>query len=71
MKQKVNQDEAYEVGDSRMPYSGTELWESNENFIAAMAAAIRAGLERPPRVGVDRRPGTKNPTSYFPERFGS
>jgi hypothetical protein len=30
-------------------------------FVAAMAAAIRAGEERPPRVGVDRTPGTKKP----------
>jgi hypothetical protein len=67
MKQNVDQDEAYEV-DGRMPYSGTELRERNENFIAAMAAAIRGGLERPPQVGVDRRPGTKNPTCYFRER---
>ena len=37
----------------------------NTSFVAAMAAAIRAGLERPPRVGIDRTPGTKNP-SYVP-----
>jgi hypothetical protein len=43
------------------PYSRAELEEMNQRFIKAMAAAIRAGLERPPRVGIDRTPGTKNP----------
>jgi hypothetical protein len=33
----------------------------NKRFVAAMAAAIRAGLERPPRVGIDPTPGTKSP----------
>jgi hypothetical protein len=43
------------------PYLQTELQRMNARFIRAMAAAIRAGLERPPRVGIDRTPGTKNP----------
>jgi hypothetical protein len=46
-------------------YIRAQLVEMNERFIAAMAAAIRAGLERPPRVGIDRRPGTKNPLPYI------
>jgi hypothetical protein len=49
-------------------YSRVQLFEMNANFIAAMAAAIRAGLERPPRVGIDSTPGTKNPSHYVPPR---
>jgi hypothetical protein len=45
-------------------YVRAQLVEMNAKFIAAMAAAIRARLERPPRVGIDRRPGTKNPSIY-------
>jgi len=44
-----------------LPYTESELDRMNDRFVAAMAAAIRAGLERPPRVGIDRTPGTKNP----------
>ena len=44
-----------------LPWSKTELEVMSRNFIAAMAAAIRAGKERPPRVGVDQTPGTRNP----------
>jgi hypothetical protein len=33
----------------------------NARFIAAMARAIRAGLERPPMIGIDKRPGTRVP----------
>ena len=40
----------------------------NTSFVAAMAAAIRAGLERPPRVGIDRTPGTKSPLYLRPPR---
>ena len=47
------------------PYSRAELEEMNRSFVKAMAAAIRAGLEHPARVGIDRTPGTKNP-SYVP-----
>ena len=50
-------------------YSRAELYKMNAEFIAAMAAAIRAGLERPPRVGIDPRPGTKNPTNYVDRRW--
>jgi hypothetical protein len=46
-------------------YSPTTLEEMNWKFVRAMAAAIRAGLERPPRVGIDPLPGTKNP-SFVP-----
>ena len=45
-----------------------ELQRMNERFIRAMAAAIRAGLERPERVGIDRTPGTKNPSYLRPSR---
>jgi hypothetical protein len=31
------------------------------NFTRAMADAIRAGQEHPPRVGIDHTPGTKKP----------
>jgi hypothetical protein len=52
--------ELQELGGS--PYSSAKLHQRNAKFIAAMAAAIRAGLERPARVGIDRTPGTRNPT---------
>jgi hypothetical protein len=42
----------------------TQLQRMNRRFVVAMAAAIRAGLERPPRVGIDPTPGTKSPL-YF------
>jgi hypothetical protein len=35
-------------------------------FVAAMARAIRLRLERPERIGIDKRPGTKNPTLVRP-----
>ena len=44
-----------------LPWSKTELEVMSRNFIAAMAAAIRAGKERPPRVGIEQKPGTRNP----------
>jgi len=53
---------------SSIYYSWAQLLEMNAKFIAAMAAAIRAGLEHPPRVGIDRTPGTKNPSYYIPPR---
>jgi hypothetical protein len=60
---KVHQDEleASERGIAASPHAKIELHRRNAKFIAAMAAAIRAGLERPPQVGIDRTPGTKNP----------
>jgi hypothetical protein len=33
----------------------------DRKFIAAMIAAIRAGAERPHRVGIDTTPGTRAP----------
>jgi hypothetical protein len=39
----------------------TQLQRMNRRFVVAMAAAIRAGLECPPRVGIDQTPGTKSP----------
>ena len=50
-----------------LPYLEAELQQMNDRFVAAMAAAIRARLERPPRVGIDPTPGTKNP-SYLSRR---
>jgi hypothetical protein len=35
-------------------------------FVNAMARAIRARLEHPPGIGLDRRPCTKNPTLVRP-----
>ena len=40
---------------------------ANETFIKLMAQAIRDGLERPPMVGVDKRPCTKNPWFISPK----
>ena len=57
-----------ETAFSSTYYSGAQLLEMNAKFIAAMAAAIRAGLEHPPRVGIDSTPGTKNPSHYIPPR---
>jgi hypothetical protein len=64
MNQWIGQDklEPYEVRHlGSLPYTDAELDRMNDRFVAAMAAAIRAGLERPPRVGMDCTPGTKNP----------
>jgi hypothetical protein len=44
-----------------LPWSENELRTMSRRFIAAMAAAIRSGEERPPRVGIDQTPGTKKP----------
>jgi hypothetical protein len=49
-------------------YSAADLQRMNRRFVAAMAAAIRAGLEQPPRVGIDRTPGTKSPMYLSPPR---
>jgi hypothetical protein len=68
MNQRVDLDnlQAVEVHDlGSWLYSRAKLEEMNWRFAKAMAAAIRARLERPPRVGIDRVPGTKNP-SYVP-----
>jgi hypothetical protein len=68
MNQRIdpNKLKAVELPDlGSWSYSPTKLEEMNWKFIRAMAAAIRAGLERPPRVGIDPVPGTKNP-SYVP-----
>jgi hypothetical protein len=64
MNQRAHQEKSA-LDLSSTYYSGAQLLEMNANFIAAMAAAIRAGLERPPRVGIDRTPGTKNPSHYI------
>ena len=65
MNQRIDPDnlkpgELHNLGS--WPYSRADLEEMNQRFIKAMAAAIRAGHERPPRVGIDRTPGTKNPS---------
>lgn len=39
----------------------SEAVRGNQNFINAMDRAIRAGLERPDRVGIDTRPCTRAP----------
>jgi hypothetical protein len=62
---KLQPQEVRHIGS--LPYTDDELDRMNDRFVAAMAAAIRAGLERPPRVGIDLTPGTKNP-SYVPTR---
>jgi hypothetical protein len=63
MDQRTDQNNpASNLGSSY--YSQDQLAEMNAKFITAMAAAIRARVERPPRVGIDPRPGTKNPTNY-------
>lgn len=68
MNERIDVDKL-EPGELRnlgsFPYLRAELQEMNDRFVAAMAAAIRAGLERPPRIGIDRTPGTKNP-NYVP-----
>lgn len=38
---------------------------SNRAFIIAMARAIRSGRERPPMIGMDKRPCTKAPRDIF------
>jgi hypothetical protein len=43
-----------------------DLIRMNDRFIAAMGRAIRERLERPPRVGIDTTPGTRNPTLVRP-----
>ena len=67
MNQRVDLDnlQAVEVHDlGSWLYSRAKLEEMNWKFVRAMAAAIRGGLERPPRIGIDKTPGTKN-ASYF------
>jgi hypothetical protein len=65
MDRDLDLDRELELPDkSNGYYSGTELYNMNAKFIAAMSAAVRAGCEHPPRVGVDQTPGTKNPTCY-------
>jgi hypothetical protein len=39
----------------------------DEDFCDAMAQAWRLGLEKPPMIGVDTRPGTRNPR-HIPQR---
>jgi hypothetical protein len=69
MNQRVDQNKLdLDLHLGNLPYSRAELQQMNTNFIVAMAAAIRARLERPPRVGIDRTPGTKNPTTYVRAR---
>jgi hypothetical protein len=69
MNQRVDQNKLdLDVSLGSLPYSRAELAQMNTRFITAMAAAIRAGLERPPRVGIDSTPGTKNPTNYVRAR---
>jgi hypothetical protein len=64
--QDMNRTSALDLSSAFFPKA--QLLEMNAKFIAAMGAAIRAGFERPPRVGIDRRPGTKNPSNYVDRR---
>jgi hypothetical protein len=68
MNRRAHQEKSALDLSSSTYYSRAQLFEMNANFIAAMAAAIRAGLECPPRVGIDSTPGTKNPSHYIPPR---
>jgi hypothetical protein len=69
MNQRVDQNKLYlDVNLGGLPYSRAELQQMTTKLIMAMAAAIRAGFERPPRVGIDPTPGTKNPTTYVRAR---
>jgi hypothetical protein len=45
-------------------WSREQLLRMNSKFVDRMVAAIRAGKERPPMVGVDKRPGTKRPSIH-------
>lgn len=45
--------------DAEMDY--TELMRANLRFHVAMFKAIDHGYENPPKIGVDRRPGTEKP----------
>jgi hypothetical protein len=66
MNERIDLDfEALELSPlGSLPYSNSELERMNDRFAAAMAAAIRSGLEHPPRIGIDTTPGTKNPICY-------
>jgi hypothetical protein len=63
----LKSDEVRHLGS--FPYLKAELHQMNDRFVAAMVAAIRAGLERPPRVGIDRTPGTKKPSYLSAPRY--
>lgn len=58
-------------------FGEAEAREANHHFICAMARAIRAGLERPPMVGINRRACTRRPKfvshgeAVFPARTSS
>jgi hypothetical protein len=67
--EKLEPEEPVEVRHlGSFSYLQTELERMNARFIKEMAAAIRAGLERPPRIGIDRTPGTKKPSYLRPPR---
>ena len=36
-------------------------WAQDEAFVRAMKRAVAQGLEHPPMVGIDTRPGTSKP----------
>jgi hypothetical protein len=63
MEKKVAKVDSLE--SSGFPYPAGKLYEMNAKFITAMVHAVRAGLERPPRVGIDPTPGTKRPSWYL------
>jgi hypothetical protein len=43
-----------------------ETFRGDQAFVTAMTRAIRAGLERPPQIGIDKRPCTKSPREFAP-----
>jgi hypothetical protein len=51
-----------------MDWSREKLMSMDAKFVARMNKAIRAGLEKPPMIGVDTRPGTRAPTNYCDHR---
>ena len=48
-------------------FSRQQLGHFHEKFVTRMLDAIAAGSERVP-PGVDKRPGTRNPRPYQPDR---
>jgi hypothetical protein len=60
-------------GPGQAPPESGDQWIDNrsrkaqdEAFCDALDRAWRLGLERPPMIGVDTRPGTRNPMMVVP-----
>ena len=43
------------------PAERRSRWSQDQHFCEVMLAAVKAGREHPPMVGIDNRPGTRNP----------